>query len=77
MRVSFDKTYRKGRLTDFKQLLFSNGFGHLWLSRGVGNEELFLKAMILRMTDIAKQTWGNEINTSSKLSTYIRNSRHS
>ena len=26
--------------------------------------------MVLRMTDIAKQTWSNEISTSSKLSTY-------
>ena len=26
--------------------------------------------MVLRMTDTAKQTWSNKINTSSKLSTY-------
>ena len=26
--------------------------------------------MVLQMTDIAKQTWSNKINTSSKLSTY-------
>ena len=42
----------------------------MWISQGVGNEELFSKAMFLRMTDVAKQTWSNEINTSSKLSTY-------
>ena len=29
MQVSFDKTYRKGWVTDLKQLLFSNGFGHV------------------------------------------------
>ena len=57
-------------ITDLKQLLFSNGFGHVWISQRVGNEELFLKAMVLPMTDIAKQTWSNEISTSSKLSTY-------
>ena len=62
MQASFDKTYRKGRVTDLKQLLFSNGFGHVWMSQGVVNEELFLKAMVLRMTDIAKQTWSNEIS---------------
>ena len=70
MQVNFDKTYRKGWVTDLKQILFSNGFGHVWISQGVGNEELFLKAMVLRMTDIAKQTWSNEISTSSKLPTY-------
>ena len=42
----------------------------MWISQGVVYEELFLKAMVLRMTDIAKQTWSNEISTSSKLSTY-------
>ena len=60
MQVSFDKTYRKGWVTNLKQLLFSNGFGHVWISQGVDNAELFLKALILRMTDIAKQTWSNE-----------------
>ena len=70
MQVSFDKTYRKGWVTDLKQLLFSNGFGHVWISQGVANENLFLKAMVLRMTEIARQTWSNEICTSSKLSTY-------
>ena len=41
MQVSYDKTYRKGWVSDLKQLLFSNGFAHVWLSQGVGNEELF------------------------------------
>ena len=68
--MSFDKTYRKGWVTDLKQLLFSNRFGHVWISQGVGNEEFFLKAMVLGMTDIAKQTWSKDINTSSKLSSY-------
>ena len=67
MQVSFDRTYRKGWVTDLKQLLFSR---HVWISQGDGNEELFLKAMVLLITDIARQTWSNEISTSSKLSTY-------
>ena len=57
MQVSLDKTDRKVWVTDLKQVLFSNGFGHVWISQGVGNEELFLKAMVLRMIDIAKQIW--------------------
>ena len=40
MQVSFGKTYRKGWVTDLKQLLFSNGFGHVLISQGVGNEEI-------------------------------------
>ena len=38
---------------ELTETLFSNGFGHVWISQGVGDEELFLKAMVLRMTDIA------------------------
>ena len=45
MQVSLDKTYRKGWVTDLQQLLLSNGIGHVWISHGVGDEELFLKAM--------------------------------
>ena len=37
----------------------------MWISQAVGNEELFLKTMVLRTTDIARQTWNNEISTSS------------
>ena len=62
MQVSFDKTFRKDWLIDLKQLLFSNGFRHVWISQGVGNEELFLKAVVLRINDIARQTRSNEIN---------------
>ena len=29
-----------------------------------------MKSVVLRLTDIAKQTWNNEINSSPKLSTY-------
>ena len=42
MQVSFDKIYQKGWVTDFKKLLFSDGFGHVSISQGVGDEELFL-----------------------------------
>ena len=47
MQVRFDEIYRKGWVTDLKQLLFSNSFGHMWISQGVGDEELFLKTMVL------------------------------
>ena len=45
MQVTFDKIYRKGWVADLKHLLFSTGFGDVWISQGVGIEELFLKAM--------------------------------
>ena len=38
MQESFDKTYQ---VTDLKQLLLSNGFGHVWISQGVGDKGLF------------------------------------
>ena len=42
VQASFDKIYSKGWVTDLKKLLFSKGFGHVWISQGVGDEELFL-----------------------------------
>ena len=62
--------YKRGWVTNLKKLFFSNGFGFVWITQGVGDEELFMKSVVLRLTDIANQTWNSEINSSPKLSTY-------
>ena len=59
--------YRRGLVTNLKQLLFSNGFGLIWISQGVGDEQLFMKSVFLRLPDIAKQTWNSEIDSGPKL----------
>ena len=61
---------REAELPTLKKFLFSDGFGFVWITQGVGDEELFIKSVALRLTDIAKQTWNNEMDSSPKLSTY-------
>ena len=31
-QIHLDETYKQGWVTDLKRLLFSNGFGHVWIS---------------------------------------------
>ena len=69
MQTDFDAIYKRDWVTNLKKLLFSNGFV-LTITQGAGDEELFMKSVVLRLTDIAKQTWNSEIDSSPKLLTY-------
>ena len=69
-QIHLDKTYKQGWVTDLKRLLFTNGFGHVWISDGVGDENKFLHEFSLRLADIAKQNWKSDVEANSKLSTY-------
>ena len=55
MQTEFDALYKIGWDTNLKKLLFSNGFGLVWITQDVRDEEPFMKSVILRLTDIAKQ----------------------
>ena len=70
MQTGFDAIYKRGFVTNLKKLLFSDAFGLVWITQGIGDEELFMISVVLRLTDIAKQTWNSEIDSSPKLSTY-------
>ena len=67
MKTDFDAIYW---VTKLNKLLFSDGFGFVCINQGVGDEELFMKSVVLRLTDIAKQTWNSEIDSIPKLSLY-------
>ena len=69
-QIHLDKTYTKGWVTDLKRLLFSNGFGHVWISDGVGDENKLLHEFSLRLADTAKQNWKSDTDANAKLSTY-------
>ena len=64
MQTNFDAIYKRGWVT------FLNGFGLVWITQGVGDEELFMKLVFLRLTNIEKQTWNSEMYSSPKLSMY-------
>ena len=68
--MHLDKTYKKGWVTDLKRLLFTNGFGYVWISDGVRDENKFLHEFSLCLADIAKQNWKSDIDANAKLSTY-------
>ena len=44
-----------------KIILFSNGFGHVWLAQEVANEDIFLSMLSTRIRDAAKQNWYSNI----------------
>ena len=69
-QLQLDKFHIKGWVTNLKQLLFSNGFGHVWISQEVGDEALFLREFTFRLQDIAWRNWRADLESSAKLSTY-------
>ena len=71
IQLQLDKLHKKGWVTtNLKQLLFSNGFGHVWIGQEVGDEALFLREFTLRLQDIARQNWRADLESRDKLSTY-------
>ena len=68
--MQLDKLHKKGWVTNLKQLLFSNSFGHVWISQEVGEEALILRAFTLWLQDIARQNWRADLESSTKLVTY-------
>ena len=53
-----------------KQLLFSDGFGRMWITQEVRDEALFLREFTLRLRHISMQNWRADLETSTRLSTY-------
>ena len=56
--------------TEVKQILFTAGFGDVWLQQGVEDESSFLVSFLERLTDINKQTWKTNVNNMNRLSLY-------
>ena len=64
-----DIAWRHPWATDIKFLLYRYGFGHIWLTQGVGNIDMFVCLFKQRLVDIAMWDWSIEINSLSKLPT--------
>ena len=52
-----------------KNILFSYGFGHVWLNQGVGNEGHFIEIFKQRVY-MAQQKWCADVNSFDKLRSY-------
>ena len=56
--------------TEVKQVLFSTGFGEIWIQQGANDEATFLSIFLQRMIDINKQTWKTSVTSMNRLSLY-------
>ena len=57
-------------VTKVRRLLFSNGFGCIWIEHYVHNSRTFLSALVQRLKDQYHQSWYAELADSSKLCLY-------
>ena len=53
-----------------KNIIFSYGFGHVWLNQGVGNEGHFIEIFKQRVYDMAQQKWCADVNSFDKPRSY-------
>ena len=72
MLLSLDSLGRKTWISDVKYILYSYGFGDVWLNQGCGNTELFVTLFKQRIYDNATQHLHSDINNISKLNTYCQ-----
>ena len=70
MLRSYDDSGKISWATHVKMLLYKYGFGHVWLSQGVGDEIMFLKNFKQRLSDCFAQDWHHDITASHKLNYY-------
>ena len=70
MLKSYDDSGKISWATHVKMLLYKYGFGHVWLSQGVGDEIMFLKKFKQRLSDCFAQDWHHDITASHKLNYY-------
>ena len=63
-------------VTDIKTLLMTNGFGIVWLHKGVGNEKVFLQSMKTRLIDNFKQNWNAKMSVSDNFKCFYSYKSH-
>ena len=57
-------------VSQIKRLLEVNGFGMVWLFKGVGHEKIFIREFKLRLMDCFRQNWNEKINNSENFRTF-------
>ena len=72
MLYSLDCAERYTWATSVKNILFSFGFGYVWISQDIGNKTSFLFAFKQRVSDIQVQDWISKINSSSRYDIYSK-----
>ena len=57
-------------MTHVRNILCESGFGYVWYSKSVGNENMFFKKLKARLKDIAYQDWRAFLDTCSSANYY-------
>ena len=70
MLVSLDSDGKCNWVTKLRLLLHETGFGYVWLTQGVGDEQRFIRIFRQRLTDINFQEWVVGLNASSRFDLY-------
>ena len=65
-----DKLGTTNCVTKVKKMLFSYGYGCVWLTQSVGDETQLLNSFRLRIEDNFRQEWYIDISENKKLETY-------
>ena len=66
MLKNLDESGRITWVTHVKDLLFRYGFGIVWLTENVGDDDVFINVFKQRLIDCALQDWHTEITQSRK-----------
>ena len=70
MLKSLDDNGKRNWVSMVRVLLFTYGFGSVWMQQGVGDKVSFLNEFFVRLRDCHCQDWHRSIRNSSKLSIY-------
>ena len=57
-------------VSSVRMILFTHGFGHVWLAQSVGNTQHFIAVFKQRCKDIYQQDWYENISSSTCVSFY-------
>ena len=68
--VSLDSDGKCSWVTKLRLLLHETGFGYVWLTQGVGDEQHFIRIFRQRLTEIHFQEWAAGLNASSRFDLY-------
>eukprot|EP00745_Piridium_sociabile_P012238 TRINITY_DN18996_c0_g2_i5.p1 TRINITY_DN18996_c0_g2~~TRINITY_DN18996_c0_g2_i5.p1 ORF type:complete len:159 (+),score=0.05 TRINITY_DN18996_c0_g2_i5:375-851(+) len=65
-----DERGKTNWITRVRNMLCTNGLAYVWVNRGVGCVQSFIKTFRQRLVDIRWQHWEDHINTSERFSFY-------
>ena len=72
MLKNLDDHSRHTYATEVRNLLFSYGFGYIWISQDIGNINMFISEFKIRLKDSLQQDWHNALSNSSKTQYYMQ-----